>query len=194
MQTSASPLLPIFRSRLQGDLLARVLGEPGRRFTVTDLARVVDADVSTVTRELTRLVGAGLLVEEKVGRTRVVQANTASPFFSDLAALVVKAFGPARLAAGELLPLRGVARVVVYGSWAARAAGEAGPAPRDLDVLVVGSPSRIAVHRVADALSERLGIPVQVAFATPEEWDAAKVGVLAEIQARPHQEFAAEAP
>ncbi len=194
MQTSASPLLPIFRSRLQGDLLARVLGEPGRRFTVTDLARVVDADVSTVTRELTRLVGAGLLVEEKVGRTRVVQANNASPFFSDLASLVVKAFGPARLAAGELLPLRGVARVVVYGSWAARAAGEAGPAPRDLDVLVVGSPSRIAVHRVADELSERLGIPVQVAFATPEEWDAAKVGVLAEIQARPHQEFTAEAP
>ena len=194
MQTSASPLLPIFRSRLQGDLLARVLGEPGRRFTVTELARVVDADVSTVTRELTRLVGAGLLVEEKVGRTRVVQANTASPFFSDLASLVVKAFGPARLAAGELLPLRSVARVVVYGSWAARAAGEAGPAPRDLDVLVVGSPSRVAVHRVADELTERLGIPVQVAFATQEEWDAAKVGVLAEIRARPYQEFAAEAP
>ena len=154
----------------------------------------MDADVSTVTRELTRLVTAGLLAEERVGRTRVVQANTDSPFFSDLASLVVKAFGPARLAAGELLPLRGVTRVVVYGSWAARAAGEAGPAPRDLDVLVVGAPSRVAVHRVADELTERLGVPVQMAFATAEEWDDASVGVLAEIRARPHQEFAAQAP
>ena len=78
MQQSAPVLLPIFRSRLQGDVLARTLGEPEGVFTVVELARAGGVDASTVTRELTRLVGAGLLNEERVGRTRVVRANPAS--------------------------------------------------------------------------------------------------------------------
>jgi hypothetical protein len=52
-----------------------------------------------------------------------------------------------------------------YGG-AGRAVGEPGRAPRDLDVLVVGSPGRIGAHRAADELSERLGLRVQVTFAT----------------------------
>jgi predicted nucleotidyltransferase len=189
MQQSAPVLLPIFRSRLQGDVLARTLGEPERAFTVVDLARACGADASTVTRELTRLVGVGLLSEERVGRTRVVRANTASPFFPELASLVVKAFGPARLAAEAFAPVKGVVAVVVFGSWAARAAGEPGPAPRDLDVLLVGTVSRVGAHRVADELSERLAVPVQVTFATQQEWVSSASGIVGEIRRRPHQEF-----
>lgn len=189
MQQSAPPLLPIFRSRLQGDLLARLLATPDQGFTVGELARAAEADVSAVSRELSRLVGAGLLREERLGRTRVVRADRSSPYFTDLANLVTKAFGPARTAAQALGQIPGVNSVVVFGSWAARAAGEPGRAPHDLDVLIVGKPSRVAVHRAAEALEVRLGLPVQIVFATTQEWGEGSVGVLSEIRRRPFQEF-----
>jgi predicted nucleotidyltransferase len=192
MQQSPPPLLPIFRSALQGEVLAHLLGRPERGFTVAELARLCAADASTVSRELSRLVGAGLLAESRVGRTRVVQANQASPYFPELSVLVTKAFGPARAAATALSRLPGVTRVVVFGSWAARAAGQPGPPPRDLDVLLVGRPSRVKAHRAADELSERLGLPVQLTFASTEEWHEGGVGVIREIRRTPHQEFAAD--
>ena len=192
MQQSPPSLLPIFRSALQGDLLSYLLGEADRGFTVAELARMTSADPSTVSRELTRLVGAGLVRDERVGRTRVLRADQRSMFFPELSGLVAKAFGPARAASAAFAQIPGVTRVVVFGSWAARAAGEPGRAPRDLDVLVVGSPGRIAVHRAADELSERLGLPVQVTFATEAEWRDDSVGVIQEIRRRPYQEFPVE--
>lgn len=37
----------------------------------------------------------------------------------------------------EEFPIPGAEQVVIFGSWAARCAGEAGPPPHDLDVLVL---------------------------------------------------------
>jgi predicted nucleotidyltransferase len=192
MQVSPSPLLPIFRSPLQGELLARLLGQPEQSFTVSDLAGLTGSDVSTVSRELSRLVAAGLLQESRVGRTRMVQADTRSLYFPELSVLVTKAFSPARLAAAAFSSLAGLDRIVVFGSWAARAAGEPGPPPRDLDILVVGRASRVGAHHVADDLGERLGFPVQVTFATEQEWQDGSVGVIREIRRRPYQDFPIE--
>lgn len=192
MQQKPSPLLPIFRSALQGELLAHVLGRPDRSFTVVELARLCNADASTVSREVSRLVTAGLIEQSRAGRTRVLRANQASPYFPELSVLVIKAFGPARSAAAALTSLPGVSRIVVFGSWAARAAGETGPPPRDLDVLVVGKPSRVRAHRVADELGERIGLPVQLTFASDQEWQEVGVGVIQEIRRRAYQEFPAE--
>jgi predicted ArsR family transcriptional regulator len=74
MRTSAPPLLAVFRSQLQGDLLARVLLSPGQ-LTMSDLARVLDAPVSTVAREIVRLEHAGLLMTRRIGRARLVAGN-----------------------------------------------------------------------------------------------------------------------
>jgi predicted nucleotidyltransferase len=38
--------------------------------------------------------------------------------------------------------LAGIEAAAIFGSWAARAAGEAGPSPVDVDLLVIGRPDR----------------------------------------------------
>lgn len=175
--------MPVFRSPTQAQILARVLGDPGRTFAVAELAALVNADLSTVSRETTRLVDAGVLAEERVGRTRVLKANTDSRVFDELRSLALKTFGPAHLAAAAFLPVSGVEAVVVFGSWAARHAGEPGHDPRDLDVLLVGETSRIAANRAAERLGEQLDLPVGLTFVTPQEWRDRTVGVVREIQA-----------
>ncbi len=71
MRTSSPAELPIFRSRLQADLLALLFSSAGIGLTVKDLAEQTAASRSSVQRELARLLGAGFLELEENGRTSV---------------------------------------------------------------------------------------------------------------------------
>ncbi len=110
---------------------------------------------------------AGLVTSRKVGNTRLVRAEVSSPYYAGLAEVLTRAFGvpavlPAVLA-GELTGVRGIASALVFGSWAARRAGQGGVRPvGDIDVLVLGDPDRDALYEAAALAERRLGRPVQV--------------------------------
>jgi predicted nucleotidyltransferase len=157
------PLLPILRSRQQAELLALVLGDPELELSITDLAERTGIPYASVHREVERAEATGILVSRTVGRTRLVRADTSSPYFEGLADVMTKAFGPPRLLASALAEVDGIDRAFIYGSWAARNAGEAGARPvGDIDVLVLGEPDRDALFAVTSELEPRLGRPVQV--------------------------------
>ena len=92
---SAPSLLPILRSRQQGELLALLLGDPELEASLTDLAALVSVPVSSVHREIDRAESAGLVTSRKIGNTRLVRANTDSPYYRGLADVLVKAVRPA---------------------------------------------------------------------------------------------------
>jgi predicted nucleotidyltransferase len=159
--------------------------QPDRPATIADIARELGLDGGGLTREADRLERAGLIRSERVGRSRVLHRNEESPYFHDLYGLLLKAFGPATLLAEELDRVEGIDEAFVYGSWAARYVGERGEDPYDIDVLVVGRPSRLAIARAERLLSERLGREVNAVVVTPEEWEAAESGFLTEVKRRP---------
>ena len=76
MRSAAPALLPVFRSQLQADILAALLLNPEREYSVTDLARRFDAPLSTVHGEIKRLTEAGLLRRRNVGRSALVRCKT----------------------------------------------------------------------------------------------------------------------
>lgn len=131
MRTSAPPLLPIFRSRQQGELLARLLLGPEREMTMLDLAVMLRTDLASVSREVQRLARAGILSLRRVGAGRVVSRNTASPVYEALARLVMLTFGPAVVVAEEFGQLPGVREICLFGPWAARYEGIEGDLPSD---------------------------------------------------------------
>lgn len=182
MRTSAPPLLPVFRSRLQGDLLARVLPYPSAELSLTELAERIGASVATVQREVTRLEDAGILMSRRIGRTRLVSANPGSPVYEPLTQLVVVCFGPALIVAEELADVSGIEQAYLFGSWAARYEGQAGSAPADVDLLIIGSPDRDAVHDAALRAERRLGIPVNAVMRSSDAWHAADEGFIRTVQ------------
>jgi len=184
MRTSAPPLLPVFRSQLQGDLLARVLLNPAR-LSISDLARALGAPVPTVAREVERLAQAGLLSTTRLGRARLVGVQEDNPAVPPLRELVLIAFGPRSVVTEEFADLAGVQQLLIFGSWAARYAGEAGPAPGDVDVLVVGSPDRDEVFDAAERAQRRLGREVNATVVSAIRWEAAAEPFLREVQRRP---------
>ncbi len=185
MRTRAPPLLPIFRSRVQGDLLAATLLHPTRRESVSELARRVGADVATVQREVSRLERAGILRTTRAGKARLVEADRESPLYAPLTELVLRVFGPAHVAAEEFESVDGIEEMYVFGSWAARYLGEEGPDPGDVDLLVVGSPDRDEVYQAALRVERRLGREVNATIRSKIAWELSADGFLRQLRSSP---------
>ncbi len=158
----APPLLPILRSQQQGEILALLLEDPDLELSLTEIAQRTGAPHPSVHREILRAEQAGLVTTRKIGNTRLVRANTDSPYYAGLADVLTRAFGVPSVLAEALQPVKGVAEVWIYGSWAARHAGQAGQRPvGDIDVLVLGKPDRDQLYKALSEAEKRLGRPVQ---------------------------------
>ncbi len=185
MPAEAPPLLPIFRSRLQGELLALILADYARRWTIDELAERTGQPYQTVTAEVRRLERAGLVSSASIGRTKLLAANEASPYLGPLSQLATMAFGPPQVIAEEFATVGAIETIYIYGSWAARYRGEPGPSPNDVDVLVVGRPDRDEVYDAARRAEHRLGREVNVTQRTRTQWDASTDGFSRQLRASP---------
>ena len=76
MNVESPSVLPILRSPTQGKLLARLLEDPTRQWSVRELASHVGTSEVTAPREVRRAEQAGYVTVERVGNRRVVTADT----------------------------------------------------------------------------------------------------------------------
>lgn len=185
MPAEAPPLLPVFRSRLQGEILALTLPDPDREWTVDELAERTGEPYQTVAAEVRRLQGAEVLNATTVGRTKLLTANRESPYLLPLSQLATMAFGPPTVIADEFDPVEDIEAIFIYGSWAARYEGESGPSPKDIDVLVLGKPDRDEVFDAARRAERRLGREVNVTQRTRRQWELAGDGFAEQVRTSP---------
>lgn len=94
-------LLPILRSQQQGEILALLLGDPDLELSLTQLAQRTGVPHPSAYREIQRGEQAGLVTSRKVGNTRLVRADTTSPYYPGLADVLTKAFGVPAVLAGS---------------------------------------------------------------------------------------------
>jgi predicted nucleotidyltransferase len=97
-----------------------------------------------------------------------VRANVESPYYEGLADVLTRAFGVPAVLAGAIGAVDGIEEAYIFGSWAARHAGERGVRPvGDIDLLVLGTPDRTALYDAVHAAEERVGREVQVTVRDP---------------------------
>lgn len=180
MRTRPPELLPIFRSDGQARLLARIfLGTP---VPIASLARELDLDDGGITREADRLERAGLIRSERIGRSRLLHANGDSPYYPELYGLLLKAYGPATVIGPLLHTIEGLEEAFVYGSWAERYLGKPGEDPADIDVIVIGTPRRMELSRIARELGPALGRAVNITSVSRAAWNDARRGFLRDVK------------
>jgi predicted nucleotidyltransferase len=167
-KTAAPPLLPIFRSRQQAELLAYVLGQPpDAEVSLTELSRRLAMPYPSVHREVERAATAGIVRSRKIGNTRLVQADPTSPYHRPLAELLERAFGVPWVIGAALQPVDGIVSAHVYGSWAASHAGQVPDRPiGDIDLLVLGEPDRDELYAV---LAEIIALILEL-MGKPADW------------------------
>lgn len=150
MRTPPSPLLPLLRSRIQGDLLAATYLNPEQEFTISEVADRIGASMKTVQKEVTRLVAAGLLEDRRAGTARMVRSVRNSVLTQPLTDLLAVTYGPLPVLTRCFSALTGIKQAFIHGAWAARYDGEPGPLPDDVDVVVIGTVRQAALTRQAN--------------------------------------------
>ena len=184
MRSNAPGLLPILRSQHLAEMLTLLLLHPDAEYTLSEVAGTLGLPLTTVQREAARLAGSGLIRERRVGRARLVSANPASRYTRPLTELVSLAFGP-QFVIGEEFAALGAAAVAIFGSWAARYEGVTGPAPNDVDVLVIGDAPRSDMYEAAERAEERLGLPVNPVLCSRQRWLAAADPLIQQVRSAP---------
>lgn len=184
MRPAAPPVFPVFRSQLQADLLVRLfVGDVEE--SISELASEIDANPGNTLREVERLERAGIVSTRRVGRTRLVRANGDAPFHRTLRDLILVTMGPAHVLAKALAGLDRIESASIFGSWAARIAGEEGAAPHDIDLLVIGTPDRDDLYDRTTEAAHTLGREVNTVVISPERWARADEGFVKELATRP---------
>lgn len=185
MSQSAPGLLPIFRSGNQLRLLGQLFLHPDQEQTIADLEQAAGIPQQTVSREVNRLLAAGVLRGRRVGRLHFVRPNDANPYFPELAGLLLKALGPRTVLARHLSGIRGIAETYLFGSWARRYAGEPGAPPGDIDVLIIGEPDVDEVYNACRDAGAELGQEVNPVLLTADEWKARRSGFVRQVRSGP---------
>lgn len=184
MRVAPPPLFPLLRSELQARILARtVLG--GEEESVAALAAAIEADAGNTAREVIRLERGGVLASRRVGRTKLVRVNREAPFYRPLYDLVTIVLGPVSVLAERLAAVGGIVFADIFGSWAARHRGEEGPAPVDIDLLVVGNPDRDDLYEATQDASRLLNREVNPVIISERRWDTSDDGFIVELRTRP---------
>ncbi|MFC4006346.1 hypothetical protein ACFOY2_03880 [Nonomuraea purpurea] len=75
--------------------------------------------------------------------------------------------------------------MAIFGFWANRYLGEPGPPPNDIDVMVMGRPSRTDVYEAAERVEARLGISVNPVIITRDRWTQATDPLVKQIRSSP---------
>ena len=185
MKVPPSSLAPILRSDTQGRILARLLTDSTKSYSMSELVEWAGSSMPTVQREVRRAEDAGIVETERVGPTRLVRANPDHPLFDALRQIVLATYGPPIVVAREFADIDGADAVLLFGSWAARYLGQPGRAPNDIDVLVIGTPDRDEVDDAAERAEQAIGLPVQATVRSCAHWSTEQDSFIREIRSRP---------
>ena len=185
MKVTVPALNPILRSDTQGRILARVLADPETGHSLSDLVASSGTSMPTVLREVRRAEQAGIVETRKDGNVRRVRAQPRHPLYRAIRQIIMASYGPPIVVTEEFADINGADAVLLFGSWAARHAGQAGRMPNDIDVLVIGDADMDAVDAAAERVEQRLDFPTQAVVLTRNQWESNDESFIREIKTRP---------
>jgi predicted nucleotidyltransferase len=148
-------------------VLAALLEEADRDFSFAALVRLAGANRESVHRALRRALTAGLVSRRRVGNQFVYRARRESPILAEMAGLMAKTHGTHRLLTDALTAAGStqVEMAFLFGS-AARGTSRT---DSDIDLMVLGSATRIDIARILADAQLKVGRPINALAYTRDE-------------------------
>ncbi|MBV9889208.1 MAG: helix-turn-helix domain-containing protein [Acidobacteria bacterium] len=165
----SSPILEALFPAVRQGILAATLLSPDKSWYLSELAAHLNTSPSSLQRELEALARSGILTRREDGRRTYYKADTDSPVFGELHALLSKTAGIVPVLKDELAGFRNrVQWAAIYGSVAR---GEE-RTDSDIDLLVVGSVGMADLVPSLRRIEQRFGREVNVTHYSADEFRA----------------------
>jgi DNA-binding transcriptional ArsR family regulator len=162
-----SPILEALFPEVRAKVLAATFGQPDREWYVTELARALETQPSSLQRELEALSKAGILEQRRDGRRVYLKPDRSSPVFADLKHLLEKTAGLIPVLGSELEPLGESVRLAfVYGS----IGRSEETSVSDIDLMVIGTAGLSDLIPALRNSERALGRPVNPTVYSTEEF------------------------
>ena len=154
-------------TKSQQKVLGLLYASPDKSFYTNEIIRWAAMGHGTISRELDKLVAAGLLTVSRTGNQNHYQANSTNPVYNELLGIVKKTFGIADEIRQALQPYeKQIELAFIYGS----IAKSSETASSDIDLLVVSeSLSYADLMAVLIVAEKSLGRPVNPSIYTIEQ-------------------------
>lgn len=165
MRTEPPALLPLFRSEMQVHLLALLLLQPEREWTLQGLAEALSAPQSSVHRELGRAEAAGIVQRDASARPHRFRAASEEPLNEPLTTLLERSVGVEQQLR-RVLERPDVAAAAIHGSWAG---GPRRP-DSDIDVVVVGTADLRELRRAVRPIGKSAGRTIDLTVLGDQEF------------------------
>ena len=121
-------------TKTQQRVLGLLYGKPQQSFYTNEIVRWADMGRGTISRELNRLVSAGMLLVRCEGNQHYYSANPDNPVYNELVNIVRKTFGIADVIREALMPVyENIDLAFIYGSIAKKEE----TSNSDIDLLVI---------------------------------------------------------
>jgi len=154
-------------SRLRARVIGWLFTHVDERYYVRQLADLLGEDSTNLSRELTRLEGLGVVVSQREGTQKHYHANRDLPIFDELCSIAVKTVGLVEVLSAALVPYGSkIALAFVYGS----VAQGTHTAKSDVDLVIVGNPDAVDLHRAIVQAEDKLKRAVNYSLFSPEEF------------------------
>lgn len=158
-----SVLFPDYRRKV----LALLLLHPDSSYHQREISRLTETQSGTLSRELVKLVSAGLAIKTRVGNQQHYRANRDCPIFEELASILRKTSGLTDILAEALGPVADrIEAAFVFGSMASGKANSGS----DIDLMILGTVTFGEVVAALYPCQERLGREINPKVYRQEEW------------------------
>jgi len=127
-------IFQLTKSKTREKILRLFFADPGKKYYLRELERLLKVTVGNIRRELMILEKTSLFKHEAGGREVYYFLNQQAPFFEDIKNLVSKTIGAEGALKKELSGIRGIKRAFIFGSFAKKKERPAS----DIDLMIIG--------------------------------------------------------
>lgn len=160
MRTSpirTSPILAALFSKMRREILVATFSQPDREWYLSELAKFLRTQPSSLQREVNALSKAGILSQRPDGRRLYLKPDRDSPIFGELKSFLDKTAGIIPILQQELASFGDAIRLAfLYGS----TARSEETSQSDIDLMIVGELGLSDIVPALRRIEKKLGRPV----------------------------------
>lgn len=155
-----------FTSKTRVKILTLFILDPDRELHVREIVRLVKENINAVRRELNNLEETGFLKSSRKGNMKQFTLNKSMPLYNDIASMVLKTEGVAKILKEHLNELGTITSAFIYGSFASNTA----QINSDIDVFIIGNINEKKLITSLHDLENQLSREINYVLFTPEEF------------------------
>jgi len=158
------------RSKITQKLLGYLFLHNAEELYVNELLQTLDVDKRNLVKKLNELEGNGLLKSRTRGNMRLYSINKKFPLFKEYERIFLKTVGVEEKLRKILNGQKGVREAYIYGSYPQGKLTHTS----DIDVMVIGSHSSIALQNLISGLQREINREINVVDMDKDEFDKRK--------------------